>query len=63
MAIPTDFDRRLGEIDNAASGILTHLRVLQRAAPRDVSDMRQRLRENLQSYADLVLALANESGE
>jgi hypothetical protein len=58
LPIPTRADRQLSEIDTASGGILTKLRVMQRAAGSDIPRMRKRLREMLQDYADLVMATA-----
>ena len=57
MPIPTTFDRRLAEVDNAAACVLLRLRNLHYAGPnRDPASVR----EALQTYADLVVALAND---
>jgi hypothetical protein len=60
MPIPTPHDGKLAEIENAASGILTQLRTMNRAAARDVPGMRGRLREMLQGYVDLVMETARD---
>jgi hypothetical protein len=56
--IPTVFDGKLAEIENAGSGILTQLRTMQHAAGRDVPAMRTRLREMLQAYVNAVMEAA-----
>ena len=60
MPIPTQHDRDLGEIDDAASSIMVQLRTMQHAAARDVPRMRAALRERLQTYVDQVMALARD---
>jgi hypothetical protein len=58
MPIPTDFDRKLGAIDDAHSLILIKLRTMQYGgAPRDA---RAELRVALQDYADQVMVAATE---
>lgn len=61
MAIPTAFDGKLGEIDNAATSILTQLRTMNHAAPADLPRLRAGLRERLQAYVDQVMALADRA--
>jgi hypothetical protein len=58
MPIPGPGDAALSEIETAGSGILTQMRVMQHAAPRDLPGMRKRLREMLRDYADLVMTTA-----
>lgn len=61
MAIPTAYDRSLGEIDDAAGSIMIQLRIMRHAAPNDVPLMRSVLRERMQLYVDKVFALADEA--
>ncbi|MEH2547127.1 hypothetical protein V1283_003772 [Bradyrhizobium sp. AZCC 2262] len=61
MAIPTAFDRSLGEIDDAAGSIMVQLRTIKHADPRDIPRLRETLRERLRFYVDQALALADES--
>lgn len=61
MPIPTQFDRDLAGIDDAASSILLSLRTMRHAAPPDVPRMRAALRERLQGYVDQVMALADHA--
>lgn len=58
MPIPTDFDHKLSEINDVASGIVVTLSVMQRCASEDVPGMRARLRDSLQTFVDLVMAAA-----
>jgi hypothetical protein len=62
MAIPSKFDHRMSEIDDAAGKIMVQLRTMQHANPADIVRMRAVLRERLQSYVSAVLALADQSG-
>ncbi len=61
--IPTRFDHQLADVDNLASGIMTSLRVLRHANPRDHDRMRRTLRERLQDYVNAVTDIANEGAE
>jgi hypothetical protein len=58
MAIPTDFDRALGEINDAAGGLMVQLGVMNRCRAEDVPRLRQQLRDSLQSFCNLVMAAA-----
>jgi len=58
MSIPTPFDGDAAAVQDAASGVLLQLRTMQHAAARDVPQMRERLREMLQAYVDLVMIVA-----
>jgi hypothetical protein len=60
MAIPTAFDGKLAEIENAASCVLIKLRTLHHAGGPD-GDIAG-LRELLQAYVDQVMALAKDGG-
>lgn len=60
MAIPTQADRDMAEIDALHGCVMTALRTQQHAAPRDLDGMRVRLRATLQGYVDAVLALARD---
>lgn len=57
MAIPTQFDAQLAEIDDLAGCVMIKLRTLQHAGgSRDIRG----LRELLQTYVDQVMALAQD---
>jgi hypothetical protein len=58
MPIPTGHDRALGEINDAAGGILVQLGVLNRCRSEDVPRMRLQLRDSLQAFVDLVMSSA-----
>jgi hypothetical protein len=58
MPIPTEFDGKMGEINDAAGGIMVQLGVMQRCRSEDVPRMRQQLRDSLQSFCNLVMAAA-----
>jgi hypothetical protein len=61
MPIPTLKDRQLCEIEDAGAGILVHLRVMQRAAHRDIPLHRARLRAMLGDYVEIVMGAAPET--
>lgn len=61
MPIPTAFDGKISEVDNAASNVLTQLRTMHHAAPADLPRLRARLRDRLQAYVDQVMALADRA--
>jgi hypothetical protein len=54
MPIPTETDRKLGELDDLAASVLVSLRVLRHTP----GDGRQ-VRERLQVFNDAVVDLAN----
>jgi hypothetical protein len=58
MAIPTDFDRALGEINDAAGGLMVRLGVMNRCRSEDVPRLRAALRDSLQSFCILVMSAA-----
>lgn len=58
MPIPTQFDGDAAAIDGLSSNILLQVRIMEKAAARDVPRMRTRLREMLQEYADKVMSVA-----
>ena len=58
MSIPGPMDAKLGEIDNAAGGILVQLSTMRHPNPEDLPGMRERLRERLQDYVNLVMDTA-----
>lgn len=58
MSIPTEFDGKLGEINDAAGGLMVQLGVMQRCRSEDVPRLRQQLRDSLQTFVDLVMATA-----
>jgi hypothetical protein len=60
MPIPTQFDRKLGEIDDLQAVVMIRLRTLQRAGVRGDPDS---VREPLDRYVDAVKALAASSDE
>ena len=60
MPIPTAEDRKLAEIDDRYACIVTRLQVLRYAG--DARDTRG-LRQQLQDYADAVVAFVNELDE
>jgi len=53
MAIPTQFDARLGEIDDLAAVVMIRLKTLHRSGGNPES-----VRTALEQYNDKVLALA-----
>ena len=55
--IPQSIDRKLGELDDLAAGILVPLRVLRRN-PKPAGG--RRVRERLQIFCDAVIDTANE---
>jgi len=55
MPIPTQFDKRLGEIDDLQAGVMIRLRILERAGPRRDPET---VREPLDRYVEAVKALA-----
>jgi hypothetical protein len=56
MPIPQPIDRKLGELDDLAAGILVALRVLRYNPKNDGKQVRGRL----QTFNDAVVAVANE---
>jgi hypothetical protein len=58
MPIPTLLDRQIGEVEDASAGILLLLRIMQRAAQRDLPLHRARLREMLADFNDVVMSTA-----
>jgi hypothetical protein len=54
--IPTETDRKLGELDDLAASIMVSLRVLRHNPNYDP----RQVRERLQVFADAVVSLANE---
>jgi hypothetical protein len=55
MAIPTEYDRQLGEIDDLAAVVMIRLRTLQRAGSRADPES---VRAPLDSYVRAVRSLA-----
>jgi hypothetical protein len=61
MPIPTDWDRKLGDIDMQARSIVAQLTSIHWCgAPKDKDRMRMTLRERLQSFCDDVLSAAHD---
>jgi hypothetical protein len=60
MSIPTKADGDLANVDSIASNVLTTLRTMLHANPRDLPGMRATLREHLQNYVDAAMAIADE---
>jgi hypothetical protein len=58
MPIPSDHDRALGEINDAAGGVMVTLGVMRRCRAEDLPRMRQQLRDSLQTFVDLVMKAA-----
>jgi hypothetical protein len=58
--IPGNFEKRLGEVQDVAAGIVGALVSLKYAGPADKNRMRDALWERLQDYANLVQTLAAE---
>jgi hypothetical protein len=61
MPIPTLHDRALGEINDAAGGLMVTLGVMQRCRDEDLPKMRQQLRVQLEVFVDLVMTAARSS--
>ena len=60
MPIPTKADGDLATVDSIAGNVMTTLRTMLRANPRDIPRMRETLREHLKAYVDAALAIADE---
>jgi hypothetical protein len=60
MPIPTEYDRKLGEIDDLAGVVMIRLRTLQHAGSRRDGES---VRAALDQYAAAVRALALDAGE
>jgi len=63
MPIPGPLDGKLNELDDVASSVMVQLRTMRHAAKGDRPKMRAALRERVQSFANLAMALADEIGE
>jgi hypothetical protein len=63
MPIPTAFDGKLGEINDAAAGLMVQLGVMNRCRSEDVPRMRQQLRDSLQAFVDLVMSAARRTAD
>ena len=61
MAIPRKLDGDLAGLGDTASTITTTLQTMNHASARDVPGLRARLRENLQTFVDQVMDMADEA--
>jgi len=62
LSIPSKFDGDLAAVDMSANSIVTQLRVMQHAAPRDLPRLREALREKLKAFNEDVMATARNDG-
>ena len=60
MAIPGPFDRKLGEISDAAFNITNTLAIMERANAADLPRMRAGLRDRLREFVDLAMKAARD---
>ena len=63
MPIPGPHDRRIGNVDTLARGIVAQLMTMHHAAAKDRPRMRMSLRERLQDFVDAVMDAADKSGD
>jgi hypothetical protein len=58
MAIPTAFDHKLAEVENAASSVSLALRTMQHAGAADLPRLRAGLRDRLAEFVNLAMSTA-----